>query len=117
MEARAIPQSEFAGLRAEFVRVGLGNQELVPPAVVAVVVRVHHPARGPSPDARVGLDHLPRVGQVPEGVDDEAAGPVHEPRVAGPEAALLLEAGVDVARDLTQLHAVPDDTVTPCAAV
>ena len=71
---------------------------------------VHHPARGPSPDARVGLDHLPRVGQVPEGVDDEPAGAVHEAGVAGAEAAVGLEAGVDVAGDLTELHVPPDNT-------
>src|SRR5207249_2649000 len=92
--------------RAEPMPDDLGvGEELVPPAVVAVAVGVDDPPGGPLPDAGVGVDQLPGVGQVPEGVDDEAAAAVDEARVAGAEAAIGLEARVDVSRELAELHA------------
>ena len=82
---------------------GLG-EELVPPAVVAVAVGVDHAPRRCLPHPRVGIHQPSRVRQVPEGVDDEAAAAVDQPRVAGAEAAVRLEARVDVASELPELH-------------
>src|SRR6185369_8258579 len=93
------------GGRAAAVADDLGvPEELVPPAVVAVVMRVHHPCRRPVPDPGVGLDQAPRVRQVPERVDDQPAPAVDEAGVARAEAAIGLEAGVDVTREWAELH-------------
>ena len=109
---RAAPASS-AGSRAELLGaqavaddLGVG-EELVAPAVVAVVVRVDDAPRRARPDARVVLDHLARVRQVPERVDDQAAAAVDEAGVARAEPAILLQAGVDVGASSTSSMAEP----------
>ena len=77
------------------------GEELVAPAVIPVLVRVHHPASRLGPDLLVVADHLSRVRQVPEGVDHHAPGTVHQSGVAVAESPVLLQAGVDVAGDLS----------------
>src|SRR5262249_5290024 len=83
------------------------REELVAPAVIAVVVRVDDPARGPRPDPRVGRGQIARVRQVPEGVDDEPAAAVDETGVARAEPAILLQAGVHRGRHLDEIHDRP----------
>ena len=63
-------------------------------------------AGGALPHAPVGLDQAAGVRQVPEGVDHQAPGAVDEAGVARAEAAVGLEAGVDVAAELAELHAL-----------
>src|SRR5207244_7915116 len=74
------------------------------PAVVAVRVRVDDLPRRFLPHARVAGDQLARVGEIPEGIDHEPSGSVHESGVAAAEAAIFLKAGVDVFGDLPELH-------------
>ena len=76
---------ERFGAAAVADELGLG-EELIAPAVVAVVVGVDDASRRRVPDPRVAFDHLAGVRQVPEGVDDEAAAAVDEAGVAAAEA-------------------------------
>src|SRR5207249_2832523 len=104
--------AELGGAEPVADDLGVG-EELVSPAVVAVPVRVDHPSRRRLPHTSVGIDHLPGVRQVPERVDDEPAAAVEESRVARPEAAVRLQAGIDVAGELAELHSKFDVTSCP----
>src|SRR5262249_16227285 len=94
------------------------REELVPPAVVAVVMGVDDPPGGPLPHAPVLLDQAAGVGEVPEGVHHEPPAAVHQAGVAGAQAAVGLQAGVHVVRDLFELHGASSCRVsgrtTPC---
>jgi hypothetical protein len=95
--------AEAGGAQAVADDLGAG-EELIAPAVVAVVVRVDHPARRPFPDPRVLLHQGAGLRQVPEGVDDHAAAAIDQPRVAPAQAAVRLQAGIHVRGELVQLH-------------
>src|SRR5262249_55800823 len=80
------------------------GEELVAPAMIAVVMRVDDPSRRRLQYGCVFGDQRTRVRQVPEGVDHEPAAAVDEPRVTGAEAAIRLEADVHVGCDPPELH-------------
>jgi len=83
------------------VRDDLGTLEkLVPPHVVAVLVRVDHAPGHARPDLAEQLDHPAPVRQVRLGVDDHAAAEVDEPRVGVAYAVLLVQNRKAVLADL-----------------
>ena len=79
-------------------------KQLIAPAVVAVVVRVDDAIGRTLPDTRVLLDELARVRQIPERVDDQAAGAIDQAGVAGTQSTIFLQAGINVLRNLSELH-------------
>ncbi len=87
------------------VRDDLGTlEELVPPHVVAVLVRVDHALGHARPDLAEQLDHLPPVGQVRLRVDDHAAAQVDEPGVRIADEILLVQNRKAVLADLLKFH-------------
>jgi hypothetical protein len=79
-------------------------EQLVPPHVVAVLVRVDDALRHAAPDPAEQLDHLAPVRQVGLGVDHHAAAQVDEPRVGVAHAVLVAQDGVPVRADLLESH-------------
>src|SRR5262249_34958663 len=76
----------------------------VAPAMITVAMRVDDAARRRLPHRGVFGDERTRVRQVPERVDHQAAAAVDQPRVAGTEAAIRLEADVHVGCDPPEPH-------------
>src|SRR5207247_4932422 len=62
--------AELGGAEPVADDLGVG-EKLVPPAVVAVPVRVDHASRRRLPHTRVRIAHLAGAGQTPEPVHDE----------------------------------------------
>ena len=58
------------------------REELIAPAVVAVVVRIDQSLGGFTPDARVVFDQLACVRQIPEGVYHQPAAAIDKAGIA-----------------------------------
>ncbi|MEZ5136283.1 MAG: hypothetical protein R2699_14815 [Acidimicrobiales bacterium] len=85
---------------------GAGHQ-LVPEAVVAVVMGVDEPAGHVRMHGGVQVQQLLRGRQVPERVDDQAAARGDEPGVRLPQPGALLQDGMHAVRHGDQLHRSP----------
>lgn len=82
---------------------GVGEQ-LVAPAVIAVVVGVEQPLRGIGVHGGEKVDHALRKPQVVERVDNEAATARDQAGVAPPEAAVFLLAGIRRRAQALEFH-------------
>jgi hypothetical protein len=79
-------------------------EELIPPHVVAVLVRVDDAPRRTVPDPAEELDHTARVVQVALRIDHDAAAPIDEARVRVAYAVSLIHDGETVVADLLQIQ-------------
>ena len=66
-------------------------EELVPPHVVAILVRVDHALRHAGPYLPEQFDHPARVSQVRLRVDHDAAAKIDETRIGVAHAVLLVQ--------------------------
>src|SRR5262249_39642160 len=88
-------------------------EQLVAPAMVAVVMSVDHAAGRGRPHPGVQIDQLAGVRQVPEGGDDPPSCTIDEAGVAGSQPAIFLQAGVDIRRETLELHDRAYTTTAP----
>ena len=111
---RVLHSGHCCGLRGgELVKplgaAGVGDdlrvlEDLVPPAVIAVVVGVDHSGRGLGMHFGVQIGHLGGEPLVVEGVDHHATSSSNETRVAPAQAPVGLQAGVQTGADRHKIH-------------